>query len=538
MIEQVVLLSGPISSGKSGLATDLKNNHPFRVVKTHDLIAQMVDVKATRTSFQQAGEKLDRETKGSWVADAVARLTISDPKITHLIIDAVRIKEQIDSLRRAYGSKVVHIHLTASEQILAARYAEKAKRRKGEFEELPSYEAVRKNKTERNIDSLRKFADVVINTDHCKSDDTFVRAASQLGLYGRTFQKNVDVLVGGQYGSEGKGQISAHLAPEYDYLVRVGGPNAGHKVWSDPEPVTFHQLPSGTATSARSELIVGAGAVIRVDVLLQEIAKFKVRAERLAVDPQAMIISDQDLKSELGLVESIGSTGQGVGFATSRKILGRSGTPKVTLARDDDRLKPYVKDTREILEKAYSQGKRIFLEGTQGTALSLHHGQYPFVTSRDTTVAGCLAEAGISPSRVRKTIVVFRTYPIRVQNPKGGTSGNLKQEIDFAVIAARSGIPLEELKSTEKTSTTKRDRRVGEFDWALLRRSCSLNCPTDIALSFADYIDIKNRDARRFEQLTEPTINFIEEIERVASAPVSLISTRFRHRSIIDRRIW
>ena len=74
----------------------------------------------------------------------------------------------------------------------------------------------------------------------------------------------------------------------------------------------------------------------------------------------------------------------------------------------------------------------------------------------------------------------------------------------------------------------------------LLRRSASINGPTDIALSFADYIDIKNREARRFEQLTQATINFVEEVERVAAAPVSLISTRFDypHVSIIDRRNW
>jgi adenylosuccinate synthase len=81
-------------------------------------------------------------------------------------------------------------------------------------------------------------------------------------------------------------------------------------------------------------------------------------------------------------------------------------------------------------------------------------------------------------------------------------------------------------------------RRVGEFDWALLRKAATLNAPTDIALTFADYIHKSNADARRFEQLTIPTIRFIEEVERVAAAPVTLISTRFHERSIIDRRAW
>jgi len=77
---------------------------------------------------------------------------------------------------------------------------------------------------------------------------------------------------------------------------------------------------------------------------------------------------------------------------------------------------------------------------------------------------------------------------------------------------------------------------MAEFDWSLLRKSVSLNGPTDIALTFVDYIDIDNRKARRFEQLTSETVRFIEEVERVASAPVSLITTRFDYRSIIDRR--
>ena len=159
-------------------------------------------------------------------------------------------------------------------------------------------------------------------------------------------------------------------------------------------------------------------------------------------------------------------------------------------------------------------------------------------TSRDTTVAGCLSEAGISPSRVRRVIMVVRSYPIRVQDPAGSTSGRMSQELSWSEISRRSNVPLSELRRTEKTSTTDRKRRVAEFDWELLRRAASLNGPTDVALTFSDYLSVKNRDARRFEQLSEETIRFIEEIERVAGAPVSLISTRFHSRSIIDRRSW
>jgi adenylosuccinate synthase len=92
--------------------------------------------------------------------------------------------------------------------------------------------------------------------------------------------------------------------------------------------------------------------------------------------------------------------------------------------------------------------------------------------------------------------------------------------------------------AAERGSVSGKLRRVGEFDWVLLEKSVRLNAPTDIALTFADYLDKRNREARRFEQLTEPTIRFVEEVERVAGAPVTLISTRFHTRSIIDRRSW
>jgi adenylosuccinate synthase len=180
----------------------------------------------------------------------------------------------------------------------------------------------------------------------------------------------------------------------------------------------------------------------------------------------------------------------------------------------------------------------VLLEGTQGTGLSLHHGFYPHVTSRDTTVSGCLAEAGIAALRVRRVLMVCRTYPIRVQSPKGATSGPMSKDLSWAEIARRSRLPLKKLLSSEKTSTTKRRRRVGEFDWDLLRKAASLNAPTDIALTFTDYISSTNRNARRFEQLTQETIRFVHEIERVAGAAVSLIATRFHSRSIIDRRAW
>jgi len=114
----------------------------------------------------------------------------------------------------------------------------------------------------------------------------------------------------------------------------------------------------------------------------------------------------------------------------------------------------------------------------------------------------------------------------------------MSQELRLTEIAKRSGLKISGLRTTEKTSTTGRNRRIAEFDWNLLRIAASLNGPIDIAITFADYINAQNGQAKRFDQLTPETIRFIEDVERVANAPVSLISTGFHLRSIIDRRNW
>ena len=535
MAKQIVLLSGRVSSGKSTLSTNLVQRFGVHPLKTKDMIARLAgEIEHERGAMQDYGELLDRRTKGGWVRDELTRITESLEENAVVVVDAVRIADQIEAVRKAYGHRVFHIHLEAPEHVLASRY--KSRKREKHFKEFASYAQVLENPTERQVESLAAIADVVIKTDRCTKNDVVTRAACHLGLYGREYLRLVDVLVGGEYGSEGKGHIASYLAGEYDLLVRVGGPNAGHKVFEDPFPYTHHQLPSGTRFS-EARLMIGPGAVVNAEKLLKEISECKVDADRLSIDPQVMIIGKADILAEERLVKSIGSTGQGVGNATARRILNR-GEDSTKLARDIPELKPFIRPACDVLDKAFFQRKRVFVEGTQGTGLSLYHGSYPHVTSRDTTVAGCLSEAGISPSRVRRVIMVVRSYPIRVQDPSKSTSGPMSQELSWRGISRRSGVSLSELQDKEKTSTTDRRRRVGEFDWELLRKAASLNGPTDIALTFSDYVRVENRNARRFEQLSEETIRFIEEIERVAGAPVSLISTRFKSRSIIDRRSW
>lgn len=444
MPRQIVLLTGRIAAGKTTLCDHLRQFDSVSVLKTKEIIRTSAlkklghAIEAERGAMQDFGDRLDRETKGQWVRDELRRLLgklgANEPSAT-VVVDSVRILEQIKAIRESYGYTVLHIHLHASEKELARRYA----KRHSELKEFKSYAELTKNDTEARVAELEKAADVVIDTELCRPTDVLVRAATHIGLYTREYGRTVDVIVGGQYGSEGKGHIASYLAREYDVLVRVGGPNAGHKVFMSPTPYIHHQLPSGTLRNTSARLVIAPGAVLNVDLLLKEMSECKVEVDRLFIDPQAMVITGQDIVREGGLVERIGSTGQGVGMATARRITDRG--KKTKLVGDVKELRKYVRETWEILEQAYKAGARILVEGTQGTGLSLYHGQYPFVTSRDTTVSGCLSEAGISPRRVRKAIIVCRTYPIRVQDPDGGTSGEMSQEISWTTISKRSGIP-------------------------------------------------------------------------------------------------
>ncbi len=535
---RIVVISGQICSGKSALVDLLQEKHGARVVKTKELITKKLPkTKDERRALQLAGQRLDRQDGGQWVGEALQRV-VDDSSGNEtpsglFVVDSVRILGQVDAIREAYAADVHHVHLTATEEELRARYEGRSRN----DDQGVTYGQLKANKTEKGVEKLADVADVVVSTDKCSKEAVLVRATALLNLYPRSNDALVDVLIGGQYGSEGKGNIVGHIAPEYDLHIRVGGPNAGHQVYAEPEPEKYFHLPSGTQRAPDAKLLLGPGAVIYPPKLMKEISDYEVSKDRLTIDPQAMVITDADREEEQNNYASISSTAQGVGVASAKKMTGRSAYKEGKsefLARDCAELAPYIGSARRLIADTIVKGQRILLEGTQGTSLSLHHGPYPHVTTRDTSVSGCLADAGIAPSNVRKVIMVCRTYPIRV----GGPSGPMDYEVEMQTIHERSRIPLDELKRVETTTTTKRARRIAEFDWVQFKDSVQLNGPTDIALTFVDYFDVENRNAYRFEQLTEETISFVEEIERVSGRPVSLLSTDFSWRNVIDRRAW
>src|SRR5690606_17435555 len=151
---------------------------------------------------------------------------------------------------------------------------------------------------EQKVNEMRYDADLVINTDHCSDEDVFIRVASYLNLLPPIKNELVDIIVGGQFGSEGKGQIAAHISPDYDCLMRVGGPNAGHSVFEMPTKHVFHLLPSGTHRSPNAKLLIGPGAVLNIEKLLEEIRTYNVEPGRLVIDENAIIITQKDIDEE------------------------------------------------------------------------------------------------------------------------------------------------------------------------------------------------------------------------------------------------
>lgn len=527
---RLFILSGPVSVGKTSFGDALLELTGGSRVSTRKYIQKLRGTPDDRKALQDAGDDLDRETAGRWVADAVDDFLASNSDAQVLLIDSARIAAQVDSLREKWGEDLFHIHLHANDEELGRRYLA----RPAQMREFETYKEVRENATEAHVGSLRDIADLVLDTDYV---DPWTLAATALdSRYGQgpaARDRLVDVIVGGQYGSEGKGNVCAHLATKYDVLMRIGGPNAGHMV-KDPFYKYVH-LPSGTGSNENAKILIGAGSTLWLPQLLKEIQDLRLDGSRLSIDPQAMVIEAEDREIESGALGSISSTKQGVGSASARKIANRGETPifgpPVRLARDIEDLGSFVRDVRAELDRHFSLGHRVMLEGTQGTLLSIHHGFWPSVTSRETTAAGCLSDAGIAPHRVNKVILVVRTYPIRV----GGTSGWIGREIKLSDIADRSGIPLEEMRRVEKGTISGVERRVAEFDWAQLRRSAELNGATDIAITFADYMGTDNREASNYGELNKETRIFIERVERVARTPVTLISKEFAKDGVIEK---
>ena len=340
----------------------------------------------------------------------------------------------------------------------------------------------------------------------------------------------VDCLVGMQWGSEGKGKISAYLARGYDGMVRSGAPQAGHTFHDAGGKHVMRQVPCGVTDPDCLLYIAGAG-LIDTDVLLSELREHEVYPDRLMIDSHAMLITAEHRHAEAmsSLERRLASTLEGVGAASADKIW-RQGKIFEGYAVEDPELYFYSGNVPEALDELLSEGGRLLCEGTQGFALSLNHGEYPFVTSRDVTAAALLADAGVAPSAHGKTVGVLRTYPIRV----GGNSGSTgSEELAWDEITRRSG---SRSPIREYTTVTGRERRVFEQSMDVLLQAVRVNRPDELALTFIDYINVDDYGKSSFDALSGDSKRYVDRIEEELSVPVTLISTGPLAEHMIDRR--
>lgn len=343
------------------------------------------------------------------------------------------------------------------------------------------------------------------------------------------------VVVGGQFGSEGKGKVSAHVVQQegIDLCIRCGGPNSGHSFEADQNRrILLRQLPTA-AYFEKTRLCLPSGALIDPHLLKREIDEFNISPQRLGIDAHAMIIEPGDKVAEekLGLRARLSSTLTGVGSALSRRLL-RS--PDVRLAKDAAKefswLDKYVTDVSQEANNFIDAGKRVLVEGTQGFGLSLYHSPfYPKTTSRDTSAAGFLSEVGISPRMVSEIILVLRTFPIRVA---GAQAGPLRDEISWEQLRAESGSPY---SLEEFTTVTQKLRRVARFDYSIAQQATSLNRPTRIALNFLDHLSFRNYGIEDWSGLEPKAQSFVTDLERRLGVPVAYCGTGPHLSHFIDR---
>ena len=337
------------------------------------------------------------------------------------------------------------------------------------------------------------------------------------------------VVVGGQYGSEGKGKIAAHviLRDNVDIAVRCGGPNSGHTVDLCGRRYELRSLSAGFV-NRNTRLLVPSGAVLSPEIFLAELARTGTDRARVGIDRHAGIVSDRDTHGEASahLRERIGSTLSGTGFAVANRALRSS---DFHLAKEIPALQGFLTDVSQEVNEALDRGAKVLVEGTQGFGLSVYHSpHYPFATSRDTTVSGFLSEVGVSARLVSQIIMAVRTYPIRV----GGNSGPLPNETTWDIVRRDSGYPT---VVEEYTTATKRLRRVAFYDHEIVHNAARVNRPTHLALHGADYLSYRNKGVTEWKDLSPEARRFAEDLEARLDVPVALMGTGPTNEELVDR---
>lgn len=333
------------------------------------------------------------------------------------------------------------------------------------------------------------------------------------------------VVIDGQFGSTGKGLAAAYQAERakdvvWDQVICTtnAAPNAGHTtVLPDGRKfVTFH-MPTIGVMREETSIYLNAGAIIDMKVLQQEIEEFKIRPDRIMVHPNAAIITDEDKAYEQQKTSgatAIASTQKGVGRALARKIMREGITAK---DRASDFLAMGVAVSAMDLNEAMAMRWSVVIETPQGMGLSLNNGFHPHCTSREVSVAQSLSDAGIHPSYLNQTLMTIRTYPIRVGNivdENGNTigySGGVypdQQELSW------DSFPNVE---PERTTVTKRVRRIFTFSEQQYRDSVARLRPDIVHVGFCDYFPHRSALRGLIEKMMKAHIYYSYTPEIVCS---------------------
>lgn len=329
------------------------------------------------------------------------------------------------------------------------------------------------------------------------------------------------VIVGGFFGDEGKGKIIAYLSikDKPEIAVRGGvGANAGHTFVYNNQTFKVRMLPSAVL-NPETKLLIGAGVLVTPDVLKEEFERYNA-GNRTIIDYHCGIIDESHIRRDMEdahLKKIVGTTGTGTGPANSDRAL-----RILKLAKDISELKNYLGSVSDIVNESIDGGQSVLIEGTQGTFLSLYHGDYPFVTSKDVTASGICSDIGIGPKKVDDVILVFKAYVTRV----GG--GPLENEITVDEAS--------KLGWVEYGSVTGRQRRASPFNMELARKSVTINSATQIAVTKLDVVFPDCAGLKEFSKLTPQAKNFIQQVEDRLGVEVVLIGTGAELNNIIDRR--
>lgn len=329
------------------------------------------------------------------------------------------------------------------------------------------------------------------------------------------------VTVGGFYGDEGKGKIISYLAKKDSPAIAVRGgvgPNAGHTFSFEGKEYKVRMLPSAGLSPA-TRLLIGAGVLVNPQILLEEIAMFQAD-DRTYLDAQCGIIEQTHIDRDKGedhLKNKVGTTGTGTGPANADRAL-----RTLKLAKDIPELSLYIEDVSNSVNYALENNENVLVEGTQGTFLSLFHGGYPYVTSKDVTASGICSDIGIGPKRVDEVLVVFKAYVTRV----GG--GPLQNEIGEEEAKKRGWL--------EFGSVTGRQRRSSPFDMDLAKKAIRLNSATQLAVTKLDILYPHSSGVKEYAKLPAEARKFIENIEGETGLEVTLIGTGPEIYDVVDRR--